>query len=164
MTRLGRVITLRHVAPEDADILLAWRNDPTTRSASLSSVEIDRSAHIAWLGRTIADPERALYIGELDGSPIGTVRFDRDSADAAEISITVAPAHRGRRLSLPLLQAGLDANAAEASAPTLILARIREENAASRALFAAAGFREVGGPTDGVLLLSLDRTRSTDPR
>lgn len=149
---------MRHVAPEDADILLSWRNDPTTRSASLTSAEIDRPAHIAWLDRTIADPTRALFIGELDGTPIGTVRFDRDESDAAEASITVAPAHRGRRLSLPLLRAGLESYAADASSTTLILARIREENTASRALFAAAGFEPVGMPTDGVLLLSLRRT------
>jgi hypothetical protein len=34
---------------EDADLLLRWRNDPTTRANSFDSSPIDREDHIRWV-------------------------------------------------------------------------------------------------------------------
>lgn len=149
------MITIRAVTMDDAETLLSWRNDPDTRAASLSIDEVERPAHLAWLTRTLGDLGRTLYLGSLDGVAVGTVRFDRDETDAttAEVSITVAPEQRGRRLALPLLRAGITAYTAEGGHDREIVARIREENTISRALFAAAGFHEVDC-IDGVLLLS----------
>lgn len=148
---------MRAVTLDDADMLLAWRNDATTRTASLSTAEVTSEEHVAWLLRAIADPDRILYIGvdEVTGQPVGTVRFDISSAtDTAEVSITVAPSQRGKRLSLPVLLAGIQSFAAEPRTTPEILARIREENLASRALFDAAGFTEIDRD-DRVLILSL---------
>lgn len=146
---------MRPVAAEDADTLLAWRNDQATRTASLSTAEVPREEHVAWLARTFASGERELLIGEHDGVAIGTVRFDHRDGATSEVSITVAPEHRGKRLALPLLQAGLAAYAVSPRTRPRILAQIREHNRASRALFDAAGFIEIGR-ADGVLLLALD--------
>jgi RimJ/RimL family protein N-acetyltransferase len=144
---------MRAVTADDADVLLAWRNHPATRAASLNTAEIDRATHVDWLARTIADPTRVLYIGQQGEVPIGTVRFDLDEdPDTAEVSITVSPSHRGRGLSLPLLRAGLTEFAAEPRRRSVIRALIREENGASRSLFDAAGFREESR-ADGVLHL-----------
>lgn len=144
---------MRPVILDDADVLLAWRNDPETRTASLNTDPVERASHVEWLMRTIEDSTRELYIGEREGTAIGTVRFDVESAVVSEVSITVAPAQRGRRFALPLLQAGLAAHAANASSESTVYARIREENAASRALFCAAGFHVIGSD-GGVLLLA----------
>lgn len=151
---------MRAVAMEDAGVLLAWRNDPVTRAASLSTAAVDMPAHLDWLSRTISAPDRLLYIGERDGVAVGTVRFDLDGddPDAAEVSITVGPSHRGRKLSLPLLRAGLATFVGDARGRSVIHAVIRVENSASRALFDAAGFREVSR-NDGVLSLVQDLSR-----
>ncbi|WP_254409655.1 GNAT family N-acetyltransferase [Streptomyces sp. AC495_CC817] len=144
---------MRAASPDDAEMLLTWRNDPATRSASLQSEEVPLAVHLRWLEGVLSDQSRTLLVGELDGEPVGTVRFDAQdvSAQDAEVSITVAPAHRGRGLSRPLLDAGIRAYTVGAPA-VRILARIRTENAASRSLFRGAGFTEVSR-VDDVLLL-----------
>lgn len=146
------MITVRDVTPGDSSTLLEWRNDPVTRASSLSTAPVAAESHRRWLARTISDPNRCLYIGEQDGEPIGTIRFDRQG-DVAETSITVAPTHRRRGLSLPLLLSGMEEYRRKAGDGVRIIARIRVENAISRALFASAGFREEG-ITDDVLLLT----------
>jgi L-amino acid N-acyltransferase YncA len=65
---------------------------------------------------------------------VGTVRFDR-AEDGWEVSITVAPEARGRRLALPVLLAAeraLDADTVHATA--------HRDNAASLSLFRRAGY------------------------
>ncbi|QEA29077.1 GNAT family N-acetyltransferase [Microbacterium sp. CBA3102] len=155
------VIIIRAVTPGDAGLLLSWRNDPETRVASLSSASVDWETHVAWLTRTLSDPLRTLYIGELGGTAIGTVRFDQDEAGAAEVSITVAPAQRGRRLSLPLLRAGMATYAAAHPSTKNVIARVREENTASRSLFAAGGFTEMDRSADGVIRMTSAPATST---
>lgn len=148
---------MRRVTLEDADVLLEWRNDPATRAASLSTVPVERASHIRWLSRTVGDPRHELYIGEQGDVAVGTVRFDLAPEGVAEVSITVAPLHRGRGLALPLLRAGLEAHANTTKNCRRILARIREENVASRALFASAGFREID-TLGGVLILAWEES------
>ncbi|SEB96329.1 GNAT family N-acetyltransferase [Microbacterium hydrocarbonoxydans] len=148
------MIIVRPVSLDDADVLLEWRNDPATRAASLSTQPVDRDAHVEWLMRAIADPRRTLYIGELEGTAIGTIRFDAESDTDVEVSLTVAPRQRGKRLAGPLLKAGLALFSGDAAQNQRITARIREENAASRALFTSAGFVELGS-ADGVLTYAL---------
>ncbi|WP_292794846.1 GNAT family N-acetyltransferase [Microbacterium sp. UBA6633] len=156
------MITVRDVTPGDSPILLEWRNDPVTRASSLSTAPVDEESHRRWLDRAITDPDRCLYIGEQDGEPIGTVRLDGQGG-VAEISITVAPAHRGRGLSLPLLLSGIEEYRRMAGSGVRIIARIRAENAISRALFASAGFREESIADDVLLLTWTDAVSEEAP-
>lgn len=129
-------LAVRLATTGDSALLLAWRNDSETRAWSHNTDLVAPAEHEAWLARVLADPDRRLLIAELDNHPVGTVRFDRDD-DHWEVSITVAPAARGRGLAVPVLLA------AENSLGTAQLrACVRRDNAASVALFRRAGYRE----------------------
>ena len=92
---MNNTITLRPATIKDADILLEWRNDIETRRASHNTNEVQRIDHIVWLSKTLANPDRKLYVAEENGNPIGTVRADY--ADGVwELSWTVSPKARGR--------------------------------------------------------------------
>lgn len=124
----------RPATEADADLLLAWRNDPGTGAWSFNSEPVPRPEHLRWLTAVLADPDRRLLIVE-DGGPVGTVRFDRDG-DAWKVNITVAPGQRGRGLSGPVLacaEATLDPG-------TDLVAWVHPANAASVALFERAGY------------------------
>jgi RimJ/RimL family protein N-acetyltransferase len=125
---------LRPATGADAELLLAWRNDPDTVAWSRSPDPVSRPEHVRWLEAVLADPARRLLIAEADG-PVGTVRFDRDG-DAWEVSITVAPSCRGRGLAAPIL------TAAEATLDddTALVAWIHRDNKPSLALFERAGY------------------------
>jgi RimJ/RimL family protein N-acetyltransferase len=133
-------LTLRPVTGADEGLLLEWANDPMTRAASRAHEPIAPVDHHRWLERRLASPHEArLWIGEVDGRPMGVVRFERRAPSDIEVSITVAPIARGRGLARPLLDAGIAA-AHAAFGRVRILADILPGNDASVALFTGAGF------------------------
>jgi RimJ/RimL family protein N-acetyltransferase len=142
-------VTLRPARADDAPLLLAWRNDPETRRWSFSRDAVAPAGHAAWLAARLRDPATLLLVASADGEPVGQVRVDRDEDGAGVVSITVAPAARGRGLGLALLTA-------LAAREDLGVARLRASvvpgNDRSLALFARAGYREVGRTAEAVVL------------
>lgn len=122
----------------DSATLFRWANDPVTRSNSLHRDPISRPEHEAWLARKLEDPATVLLIGENRSGPVGQVRFDL--ASSVEVSISVAPEHRGQLVGELLLEAGTAyLRASHGELP--LVARVRTENEASRRMFERAGFR-----------------------
>lgn len=145
-------LTLRPASEADAARLRAWRNDPETRAASRSTEKVGEKEHAAWLVGVLADPDRRLLVCELEGEPVGQVRFDGLDGDRYEISIALAPAARGKGLSSPLIAKAVEW--LRASHPDAeVEARVREGNARSLAAFRRAGFRLSGEEVDGFLAL-----------
>jgi spore coat polysaccharide biosynthesis predicted glycosyltransferase SpsG/RimJ/RimL family protein N-acetyltransferase len=147
--RTAATVGVRPAGLEDADLLLSWRNDPTTRAVSRTTAEVPRAEHVAWLTATLARSGRHLLV-VLDGDePVGTVRWDDEGAGEWEVSITVAPSARGRGLAGPALTAAQDWLAGHLPAPpSALLAVVHEDNTASRRLFLRAGYAPDLPPDD----------------
>ncbi|HET9613617.1 MAG TPA: GNAT family N-acetyltransferase [Candidatus Limnocylindrales bacterium] len=151
----GRPLGLRPATAADADLLLAWANDPSVRAASLQSDPIDRGTHVAWLASRLASDACRIWIGvEPGGRAVGVIRFERDDDGRAVVSISVDRDARGRGYGATLLALGLAASAA-ALEPAGYRAWVRPGNAASLAMFERAGFRRVepGSRADVVELI-----------
>ena|SRR5687767_11114704 len=131
MTSSGS-ITLRPASPADADLLLAWRNDPQSRIASRNAACVTPDEHQRWLSRTLASADHKLMIAEDCGKPAGVVRADR-IAQGWELSWTVAPEARGRGVGRQMLTAFV------ATLDGRLVATIRRGNAASSRMASAAG-------------------------
>jgi spore coat polysaccharide biosynthesis predicted glycosyltransferase SpsG/RimJ/RimL family protein N-acetyltransferase len=129
-------VLVRPANEGDAALLLVWRNDSETRAWSRTTDPVAPADHAAWLEKVLADPDRQLLIAELDHQPIGTVRFDRDG-DHWEVSITLAPEARGRKLAVPMLLA-----AERTRTPADIRACVHKDNTASLKLFRRAGYEQ----------------------
>ncbi|MEQ0561520.1 GNAT family N-acetyltransferase [Amycolatopsis sp. NEAU-NG30] len=138
----------REATEADAGLLLGWRNDPRTRQASRSAAVVALDEHLAWLHGVLADPDRLLLVVEHEDVPVGTVRFDREDGDAWEVSITLAPASRGRGLSGAVLAEG-ERVARERLGVRVVLAAVHQDNAASAALFERAGYAEAAPAVGG---------------
>jgi hypothetical protein len=83
-----------------------------------------------------------MFVAELEGRPIGSVRFDsRDGWTTARLSYVVAPESRGARLSSPLVAGGVAAFRAE-HPTTAIRAEVRQANERSLRVFRGGGWRE----------------------
>lgn len=128
---------VREASNADAALLLAWRNDPETRAWSRTADPVAPADHQAWVDRSLHNPDRRLLIAEHGHKPVGTVRFDRDGRHW-EVSITVAPEVRGRKLALPILLAAERVLEPHAT----VRACVHRDNAASRSLFRRAGYQE----------------------
>jgi RimJ/RimL family protein N-acetyltransferase len=134
-------IAFRPATLEDAELLLAWRNDPTTRQSSIQQAEISFEEHVQWLSRSLASPSRQLFVALYEGRAAGMVRFDQlgeapleVGTEASEMSWSVAPEHRGRGLGKWIVKAAL------ALRPGTLVAQIRHENLASRKIAEFVGF------------------------
>ena len=138
---------LRPATAADSQALFDWRNDALTRAVSGSHAEIDRDAHEAWFLASLASDSRTIYLAEVEGEPAGMVRFDREGA-AAEVSINLAPAFRGRGFAGEILAGAIGSYRDGNGIPVRLLARIRPDNAPSIRLFAAAGFVPAGADGD----------------
>jgi UDP-2,4-diacetamido-2,4,6-trideoxy-beta-L-altropyranose hydrolase len=141
-------VTLRPAALDDAELLLAWANDPATRATSLSSRRIGRPEHVGWLTDRLADASSGIWIGlgPDESTPVGVVRFELDGERIAVVSITVAPAARGQGVGTGLLRAGLLA-ARVRLRPGGFRAWVKRDNEASIRLFEGAGFRRLSDAT-----------------
>ncbi|WP_326567647.1 GNAT family N-acetyltransferase [Amycolatopsis rhabdoformis] len=141
-------LAAREATDADAELLLAWRNDPRTRQASRSSGVIDLADHLRWLRGVLASPDRVLLVVSEDAGPVGTVRFDREAPGEWEVSITLAPESRGRGLSRAVLAEG-ERWLSESHEVHVVLAAVHEDNAASAALFERSGYVESAPAEDG---------------
>ena len=171
------VLTARPATLADAALLLRWRNDPGTVAASRVQAPVIAHDHVAWLERTLADPTRRLRIvgnRVLDDGPphltpkgrrvwldlnrgpdvdIATYRLDGVGAAQIEVSLTVAPEHRGRGLAREVVQ--LACREALTHGPEVLTAEIRRENIPSFVAFFRNGF-VITGWRGGILVLEVE--------
>ena len=150
------MVILRPATMADAEQLLRWRNDSETRTQSLSQAEVPLVDHLNWLSATLARPATSrLYIAEENGCAVGTGRLDLDES-MAELSLTVAPEHRGRGLARQIIHL-LIAEAGQLGR-VVALAQVKGRNARSLAAFLASGFL----PSSPEALIRLERPISPD--
>jgi L-amino acid N-acyltransferase YncA len=142
-----QTLTMRRARLDDAERLLAWRNDVETRRASRNTDEVSLEQHMRWLEGSLSRKDRVLLIAEFQNEP---VRFDMRDDDYLEISITVAPEARSKRLGAECLREAC--NYVLAHGPIGFHAAIRPDNAASVRIFKQCGFRDFGRE-DGFVLL-----------
>jgi UDP-2,4-diacetamido-2,4,6-trideoxy-beta-L-altropyranose hydrolase len=136
---LASGIGLRRATAEDSGALLAWRNHPQTRRHSFDPAEIALESHERWFAAVLADPHRELLIAELDGRPLGVLRYDIDSG-RAHVSIYLVPGLSGLGWGTRLLQAGETWLREQRPDVGFCEAEIAATNVASLGAFRAAGF------------------------
>ena len=101
-------LELRPATRSDAELLWAWANDPSVRSASFHRGEIPWESHTAWFAGRLARPDCTIYVAELEGVPVAQVRFE--GRGEAEVAVSVDPVvsvERSTALVTSAVMAGL---------------------------------------------------------
>jgi RimJ/RimL family protein N-acetyltransferase len=152
-------VKLRRVTFEDSKMIFEWANDPDTRANSALSDPIPWEDHERWYAERLADEDSDLLIALTDDEvPVGIVRF-QSQGDQAEISVNVAPSHRGGGLGVEMIGAGCEEFFRIREVP-LVVAYIRPGNVASQRAFGRAGFRPAGEErVRGAQMLRYERAR-----
>jgi RimJ/RimL family protein N-acetyltransferase len=138
-------LALRPARPEDDVLVWRWRAaSPPHAMAGGPNPPLEE--HRAWFARALANPSQRLWIAtDAASRPLAHLRLDRIAARSARVSVVVAPESRGRGYGVRLLT--LLADHARAEGFDRLVADIHEDNTASRAIFRAAGYRELAGPS-----------------
>ena len=132
---------LRPMVKRDWKILLDWANDISTRRYSITEHIISEEEHLKYIKRVLNSDNINVYILEIDDIPVATIR-DSLYKNFIELSYTVSSHHRGKRLSVLLMDAYLYERSGN------FLCRIKNENKPSISMVKRCGFKldkEVNG-------------------
>lgn len=134
------MLVLRKAEANDWARLFCWRNDKATRAAFVNTDAVSISEHMEWLKGALANERTVLLVAsdQSSGIAVGTARLDKQKR-YAECTVTVAPEHRGKGLSIEILsrlhtflppQWGCDR----------IVAKVKSDNWPSLRAFVSAGY------------------------
>jgi RimJ/RimL family protein N-acetyltransferase len=135
----GEKFQLRPATQQDALLLWQWANDPMTRRNSFKSEPILWTTHESWCAGKITSPDSRFWILEYRHVPVGQVRYDRMHSKTAQVSVSIAPAYRGRNFGATLLLLTADVAGRELGVDN-VEGTAFVENVASRRAFIKAGF------------------------
>ncbi|OPX84996.1 MAG: Acetyltransferase (GNAT) family protein [Pelotomaculum sp. PtaB.Bin104] len=137
------MVDLRPVCQEDCQILFIWANDEVTRANSINTSVITWNTHMQWFREKMDSLKSCLYIITDNDKPVGQIRLDIVDEGSAEISLSVAPQHRGKGyaalgISLALQKVMRDGFCYR------VVAKVKAGNKASVKSFINAGFKYSG--------------------
>ena len=132
-----------------SQFLLACRNDPLTRKASINQEEVSLDTHQKWLDDALNDKQLSLFVVEHDHELIGTVRAQHQQ-DGQFLSWTVAPSARGRGLGKAMVKALIESLSGK------LYAQVRNDNHASIAI-AKACEMQLLEESKGVMLFMCEK-------
>ena len=132
---MEKIFKLRGVIVSDWDFLLEWRNDNITRQNSFNSEVISTNAHKEYINNILINSDRNLYILEYNEIPVGTLREDRIEKEIFELSYTVSPMYRGKKIGQIMMSLYLIEKKGS------YLCRVNEENLPSIKMIKKLGFK-----------------------
>ncbi len=135
-------LNLRPITTEDCKLLFDWVNDPEVRKNSFESRLIEWKIHEEWFFKKIKIDDSIILILELDKTPIGQIRFDKnENLGTLHIDFSIDPAFRGIGYGKKIINLGC--NFVEANFNLRILhyiAEVKSGNIASQKSFLSNNF------------------------
>ena len=132
---MRKSFNLREVKKSDWKVLLEWRNDKITSQNSFNSDLVSVSEHKEYIKNTITNPDRTLFILEYNEIPVGTIREDRLEKDELELSYTISPMYRGKKIGQIMMSLYLIERKGS------FLCEVNEENVPSIKMIEKLGFK-----------------------
>jgi UDP-2,4-diacetamido-2,4,6-trideoxy-beta-L-altropyranose hydrolase len=134
-------ITFRNANIDDAEQLLAWRNDPEVRSVVFDTEAASLATYQMWLERKLDSDNCQLLIAEAsNGQPIGQVRLDFESPQQASIFLSLDHTRRAKGLGRNIIEKACSLGFEENPQLNSIVAQIAPGNVASERAFRSVGF------------------------
>lgn len=163
------LVRLQRVKPEDCRLLWEWANLPEVRAMSFETAPIPWESHQQWFNRKLQDPRCYFFlILDAESRPVGQIRLEEEQPGEATVSLSLAPAARGRGLGPQVLR--LAAGELFRTTPVrCVHAYIKPDNQRSIRAFQKAGFRRVGQtrvkgqPAEHYIFSREDEESAADP-
>jgi spore coat polysaccharide biosynthesis predicted glycosyltransferase SpsG/RimJ/RimL family protein N-acetyltransferase len=133
-------IELRSANEQDLMLHYNWANEPETRNNSFSKEPITLETHIKWYLKKINSLDAALFVLLLDGTPIGSIRFDFNNASSI-LSFLIEKKYRNKGLGTVILEKGLAKIIEEHRKIKTVNGYVHQNNLASINSFLKVGFQ-----------------------
>lgn len=135
-------VRVRAAGASDEERVFQWRNLPSIVAVSTNRRPVALEDHQRWFRATLASEARRLFVVEVDGAPVGTIRYDVLAHDCAEISIYLVPGYVGAGVGPKAFSQSLELirkwkNLAR------IIAHVRTDNPRSLKYFQKLGFLRI---------------------
>jgi len=130
-------VQLRPATMNDAELILEWQQDPSTRQYARNISVPTREEHFKWMFEKLSDPGCLFNIVLYDDKPAGVLRYDymQDKNHYFEISILISPTHRRLGIAKAALKIGR-----QIFYDLSFYAEVHPDNKPSRDLFLQAGY------------------------
>ena len=127
---------------QDCDIVFSLSNDPLVRACSFNTKPIEYEQHCKWFAKTVSDSNTLFFLIFDNGNFVGQIRFHRESEQSTEsvISLSITKEYRGKHIAGEFLQLGIEKLKKKWYNMESVVAEVKDENAASNALFLREGF------------------------
>lgn len=133
---------IRRAGESDSQFLFDLRNEESVREASWNTSPVDLESHKNWLAKSLASSSRFLFVTEVDGEPVGQVRYDlNDDGESAEVSISVTSRMHGKGLGTKMLTGSAKEFFETNPKVKIIYAHIKPNNPGSVKAFEKSGYR-----------------------
>ena len=132
---MEKYFKLRKVTKNDWKVLLEWRNDKITRQNSFDSELISANTHKEFINDSLIDADRNLFILEYNEIPVGTIREDKLDKEEFELSYTINPLYRGKKIGQIMMSLYLIERKGS------FLCEVNEENVPSIKMIEKLGFK-----------------------
>ncbi len=136
-------MNLKLAKKENSKALFDWRNEESVRRQSRNMDPISWETHSVWFEKSLVNPNRQIYLAEVDGQEVGMIRVDKDE-NGCELSWLVDSKFRGKGYGKQML------NQIVGCLSGHICAQIKKNNAPSLAMAKSLGFRRIS-PEDASL-------------
>lgn len=134
-------LNLRPAKESDTDIVLSWRNELETISNMKTKRALSLEEHTPWFMKAISDTDCLFLIIEIDGNPIGQIRYNLEDK-MAKVSINITSALHGKGIASKAFSKG-SKYVKETSFAEAIFARVLTSNIGSIKGMERAGFRVI---------------------
>ena len=132
---MRKIFNLREITQSDWKVLLEWRNDKNTRQNSFNSDLISVGEHKEFIKNTITNANRTQFILEYNEIPVGSIREDKLGKDEFELSYTISPMYRGKKIGQIMMSLYLIERKGS------FLCEVKEENVPSIKMIEKLGFK-----------------------
>ena len=139
---IADAVSFRSVRQDDKELLLQWRNEPTTWRCCIQCRPVTAQEHENWFEGIWTRDDVKLFILLYNGTPVGQIRYDLQKLES-KVSLTVSPNYRGKGVGVE----GLLRTSAEmfkVTAITQVVALVRNDNISSLRCFEKVGFLKSG--------------------
>ncbi len=124
-------------------MLFDWRNHPSTRSSSFDKNELSLADHEKWFYNALNSNSIITYILEVEGTPVGAIRFDLEDRQVAKINYLIDPSQQGKGFGTEILDLGVKKIFQENLKIKKVYGYVLRENLASLRIFEKLSFYKV---------------------